>query len=499
MFRPLVVNTAISAAAYLAISVVGLIVVPVLLAAYGLTLFGLIALARLWMPTGVLGILDLGVGETATLSVARARATSEWKWASDQVAWLVLMAGVVGITGGIGLFFGADALTGALKVPVEQAGEFAIILQWTAAALPLLFGSLVAEGIVKGFEEYSTVRAIEVLSSLIYGIGSLSVVWLGGSYADVAYLAVAANVLRAVVSMLAAGRCLWRSSLTVGRWHRAGLADCWQLTRLMATNKMLGTSQVQAAPVLVGLLVGPAGVGVYDVLVRLPRFAKSVLGLVNSALLPFAARLEAGERTADLCRLGAAGLPIVAVITMPPLMAAATFSEPILRLWLGPALASYWPWQALMFVVPILTVLVGFGATALLSRRSVPGRMNRMLAVQLCLQFLISIALVQHLQERAFILGQVAAMAVTFYWQMRLVLREQGLGVQVVRRLATVAGIGFALSAASLPFASGLGSIWDLAFAASLYTVTFWLVTWWLLPSKELRSEILNRLTRARG
>lgn len=494
MFRTLIVNTVISALAYLAISVVGLVVVPVLLGAYGLVVFGLIALARLWMPTGALGLLDLGIGETATQTIARARASAEWKWAGDQLAGLILIALCVGVSTGALLHFGAETLSSLLRVPSAEVENFSRILRITAWLLPLLFVGLVAEGIVKGFEDYRTVRSIEVLASLLYGAGAVGVALAGGAYPLVAYAALGANVVRAIAALIAAALRSREGPLNLLRRPEAsGFRECWSRTRLMAANRLLSTLQVQAAPPLVGVFVGPSGVAVYDILVRLPRFAKSVLGLVNSAVLPFAARLDAGARHDDLRRLGAAGLPVVAAVTMPPLFAAAVFSEPLLALWLGPELSAYWAWQSAMFAVPLLTVLVGFGVTALLGRPVVLKRLNRYLAMQFGVQMLISLVLVGSLAERAFIAGQVAAAAITFYWQMRLIFRNQSLGAAEAKRLVIIAVVGVALGAVGLSCAGWVDDLAGLVAGAGVFVIVYWVSLALLLFDRDQRRVFINR------
>lgn len=46
----------------------------------------------------------------------------------------------------------------------------------------------------------------------------------------------------------------------------------------MFATKILDTLQTQAASPLIGLLIGPAAVGALDAVVRLPHFAKLLLG-----------------------------------------------------------------------------------------------------------------------------------------------------------------------------------------------------------------------------
>ena len=72
--KRLVRNTAINFAAFGLVSLISLALVPLLIAAYGLEFFGLIVLARLLLPTGIMGLFDLGLPNSATRHIAHASA-----------------------------------------------------------------------------------------------------------------------------------------------------------------------------------------------------------------------------------------------------------------------------------------------------------------------------------------------------------------------------------------------------------------------------------------
>ena len=92
MFKSLIKNTLISGVAFFAVSVLGLLLVPYLVSAYGVAGFGVISLARLFIPLMGMGIFDLGFGEIATHSVARARAESRWGHALAVLLQISLLA-----------------------------------------------------------------------------------------------------------------------------------------------------------------------------------------------------------------------------------------------------------------------------------------------------------------------------------------------------------------------------------------------------------------------
>ena len=271
----------------------------------------------------------------------------------------------------------------------------------------------------------------------------------------------------------------------------------------MFSNKTLGAAQSQAVPVLIAIVLGVTAVGTFDALTRLPRFAKSVLGLLNSTVLPLAARLESEMDLKNMRRLAQTGTLIVGLLALPPLASAMVFSKPILEIWLGGALTHYWHWQAATFLIPALTSLVGFGAIALIVRPKVTSAMNRLVLVQILLQFGLSLALVDVLQERAFILGQVIAMVITFIWQMRLIAVELNTSISTYWRLARIVMMCVGLVPLGMFIQRWIEGPVTLGMAMVVWTLAVWSVCLFGVLDREqralLRSHIVTKFLHSRS
>jgi O-antigen/teichoic acid export membrane protein len=437
VFRSLFLNTLVSAAAYFAVSVIGLLIVPMLLATYGLAEFGLLTLARLFLPAAVLSLFDMGYGEIATQVVAEARVNGKWPAVRAQLRLLASIVLAVGCSIGLTLFALASLFCDWLHVDARHREDFATLLRFTALAQPVLFLSLLLEGVVKGFERYRRLRLLEVVCTLSYAVCVPLAAALNWPYHWVAYAFLLSLVLRALLAGLTAWKLLAAEGGLAPAEHspearRFVLNRC----RLMWTGRIMGGLQHQSPPLLIGALIGPAGVGAYDVLVRLPRFVKMIFSLLNVALLPLAARIDAAGEIGQLRTLGAAGMLLLPIIAFPPLAAAAAFAEPLLAVWLGEAFRKDGLWLALLFLVPAMNTLVGFGQQILMTRTNFVRMSNNLMIVQLVVQFAVSFGLVGLLQERSFVLGYVLAPLAVFIPQMRMIVREQALGGDVAPRTA---------------------------------------------------------------
>jgi O-antigen/teichoic acid export membrane protein len=496
MFAGVARNVLISAAAFFAVSVVGLLLVPVLLSAYGLEGFGQIALARLFVPLAALAVIDIGFGEIAMISVASARVDKDWGRCCRVLGLDMTAALLMGVASGVVLWSVASLVPRWAGLSVSDGSSLAFVLRFTAVLMPVFFISLVLEGVLKGYEDFARQRSLEVVGALTYAAMTLAAVGLGLDFYTVCLAFLASLVLRAGMAAFFAGRLLacdgarpivWR--VEDGTWFKGR-------ARLLHRSKVLGALQGSGPSLLVSMAVGAAGLAVYEALTRLPKFAKSVLGLLNSTVQPLAVRLESQLQGDGLTRFGRSGLLIVAIIAIPALGAGAALSEPIIRLWLGPSLAVLWPWQAMYFAVPALGAVVGFGGSALLARGSAIAAMSRITVVYLLIVFTVGLLGADVIGERAFIAGQALAALVTFPVNMVLIRREMRLDKGTVIMLAKIFIVVLVLIPPTVLWAGQISSVPVLIASAAGWVTIAFLASLVFAVDAETRSPFFGEVRR---
>ncbi len=165
----------------------------------------------------------------------------------------------------------------------------------------------------------------------------------------VAYIYLATLVIRALAVLIAAITALGTKNARFSAWTADVRHELLHRCLLLLQGKLIGGITGPIQPFLIGLLLGPTAVGTYDALVRLSRVSKIVVGLLTSALLPVASRLDERGSTTTFQRLGELGLIMLPMFTVPPLAAAAILSPEIMQIWIGPLLAPYAFWMGLGF------------------------------------------------------------------------------------------------------------------------------------------------------
>jgi O-antigen/teichoic acid export membrane protein len=492
MFRHLAINTIASAGAFTAVSIVGFLLIPVLVATYGVKDFGYILLARLFLPTGILVLFDLGFSEIASQSIARARENKAWTEAGADVSVLLSVALGVGATLGFLLLVGAEKLTTLMGAADSPHAGFAAILRATGMTLPFLFAATILEGVVKGYGAFRSLRLIEVGSTLAYGAAALALAKSAFPFETVAYAYLATTLLR--------GGLVAANAVRVGLGRKCTLAaPDWPAVRrilprcaLMGQSRLLGVLQGPAQQPLIAILIGPTGVAMVEVLAKLPRFCKAALGLLGSALVPLAARLDALNDVKRVGELASWGMLLSSSCAFPPLAGAALLSEPILRLWAGTTFAAYWPWHAMMFVWPMAVAVSGFGSTALIVRPRALAALNRLAAAQLAGQYALALSLRVEFQERAFLLAQAVGVVVALAFALRILVREHHLQAGLLWRILAIFAIGAALATVWSMFVDprALESWGSTATAFALWCLIYWSAIWVLVLQRSERERI---------
>jgi O-antigen/teichoic acid export membrane protein len=401
-------NTAISAVAFGLAGVLGLFSVGLIAKFYGLAGLGLIALARSFLPSGFLALIDFGVSETTTQMVARGR-LGDWAAASERVSFLTAIAAVTGLFSSIVLWFWAPELAVLFKVAPEEAAAFVTILKSTALVTPIAFVGLIVEGALKGFEEYGWLRMTEVGGSLLYVAAIYLAVWAQLSFEWVAYAYLATVVIKYVLLTIIVAITARGTSLRFSYWSRETREDLVYRSWLMLNSRIGGVLQQIIIPLLIGALYGPAQVGAYDLLMRLPRFLKAVLSPLLSAILPISAHIDEKTDVRRLQLLGRNSFVLPAAIVVPVVVLMALYSEEILKVWVGPQSAEEWPWLALALIVPAANVMISAGQTALIVRADFMRFANRFLYSQVLVQYAVTAVALHWFHDRAFILGWVVS------------------------------------------------------------------------------------------
>ncbi len=478
--------------AFTASSLAGFFLVPFFIKAYGVNGLGLIVLSRLLLPSGIVGLLDFGISEIATIIIASARGNGRWSEASSRLIALLKNTMLVGFFAAFIVFLLRNKLTIWLHVPADAAESFDFIILISLISLPILSIGLFFEGISKGFENFFALRVAEIISTLLYVVLSLTSIHLNKSFVWPVMAFLLSQHIKAFILGLIYIRFLFSALKSNFTFKKVSNRYVVKRAHLLLTSRILSTGQHQLPSLLVATFTGPLGVGFFDLISRIPRFCKGVFALIGSSVLvPVASRLTASRDHDRLRKAGYVVLSIAPAFIFPPLAALGMLSGDVLFFWLGNVnLLHNAGWLTLYLLIPAINTVVSLQNSTLMNRPDYLKRNNKIAAFQLTIQITISLACLHWFSQNSFIIGQVFAAILAMFWQIKLANRYIKLPYDLRDSFffylgVTIVVVGLVFSLLSTPL---FDNIHELIVALILITIFLWVLTYYVFLDAEAKN-----------
>lgn len=407
MYQKLIIDTTITGIAFFVSGIIGLIALPLMLKAYGVYVLGLIVSARAFLPTGFAGILDFGISEISSQIIAAARVDNEWPRASARLLALLISAALIGCVVSAAIYSLSPHILKWIDVAPNLQKEFELCLYWIAILNPLLFILICLEGVLKGFEKFLLLRSLETLWLSAHFIAIVLITSFQASY----YLIILSLVLCNTIKGICLGFVSWRlfPHLVIILPSKSDIIFIKDKAGLLLFSRVLGNLQHQLPIIVMASLFGPAAVGIYETVTRLPRFLKSALGTLAAVVIPTAAKLDAIGHDDEMKNLGVILAVVFPSLLLSLIIPAAIFSQEILYLWVGPDLVPYSHWMSIFLLVPLINTILSFQNSILLGRNSYLYKNNKISCMQTIVQWFLSLFLTWPFAQFGFIAGQVIA------------------------------------------------------------------------------------------
>lgn len=446
---------------FASIALIGIAMSGVFVRAYGLAGYGVLVLARLLLPSGLLGLIDFGLPLATSRFLAEAIALRERERAGE-VFFIALTGGAIlgfGIQFAI-LCVGMDRTGWLLGLDAADSASFAPIAKATLIGSPLLFIGLMAQAILEGSGRFASVRLTELLTTLAFVVAALAAIANGNSLVAVGMAYLASQLLKSLVLLVAAlltDVYSWPTS--IASIVRLAKQFIWFCAALLPGRVASSTMQF-LTPALISAVSGPAGTATYDLLQRIPRFTKTTIGMFNSVFLPAAVHLRTADNKSSERVLLLSATRLSLAMGVPITFSGIIFSSDILQFWLGSSANSGWAiYFCIAWVYPMFIVWSAPAGMILIARPDAVLRLSNLGILTCIVFFAIGVALASTLGAPSFVVAWSVAAIGSAFLIMQLAARKFEL--RFAELLAPLYSIGVAL----LPSAAmslALRQVWPI-------------------------------------
>jgi O-antigen/teichoic acid export membrane protein len=312
---------------------VALATVPLIVRGLGDAGYGVYALIT--AIVGYFAIIDINVTAGSVKHIAAHWAQGNAHDGIDQtITFGLLVYSALGLVGGIAVFVTAPWLVhDVFDVPAVLTATATTALK--LAAVGFLVGQLQSylDSVPQSLLRYDSSARLDVLFGSVVPVATVLVLMLGGGLVHVILLRLVASSVHCVLlwrtirGLLPAWRLRWPA--------RALRRSLLHFSAYACLNRFAAMSYAYADKLIIGALVGVAGLAVYAVASTLANRLLGLTGRLASVLFPAASALAASNELPRLVQIYLKASRYLTFINGAMLLLVGVFAEPILRYWMS--------------------------------------------------------------------------------------------------------------------------------------------------------------------
>ena len=344
--------------------IIGLLLAPVIIRKLGVAEYGLWVL--LFSMLDYLRMLDFGFRAAVVNACARARARQDWTDVNATVSTALVYFLVAGLGSSVVAIVLRDPLVSLFGVPADlrpQALALVTIIG-LSVGLRLMLSPLTAT--LEAFQRFELVNRAYVSALLVRSIGSLAALLAGYGLVTMAWIILAAQALENVWNFLSVRRVVPAFHLSPAIVSRGRLASLFEYGRHSAVMVIANMFSLQAPATVIGLLRGPADVGIFALPQRLLLYSAEALAKVSDVTSSVTAELDEARSRERVWRLAVVTNRTCLALFVPLAIFLWFYGTPLLRLLVPPIAEASGPLIRIMLVYLLFAVAGQYNAGAVL-------------------------------------------------------------------------------------------------------------------------------------
>lgn len=405
-----------------------LVLLPFLIHQLGTEAYGVWALAiSLSFIGGYASLTDLGVEASAARYVAEGRSTDDDEAVNRTLSTALAFFGGMALLITPPLVLLAGALTGLFNIDADLQNDAQLCFMLVACHLFFELPARVFFAALEGVQRFTVYQAIEATRAILQAALFVTVVLAGWGIVGLGAALAATSLLVLIVGAIASRRAIPSMRLSPSRVSRVELRRLIRFGGALFILRFAGLLYRQMDRVIIGIALGVRQVTTYEVANRIQGGALMVQSISTSAVLPAAAYARAQPQI--LRDMYVRGTRYSSAISLPVVIAALIFAEPLITDWLGDSLRDAVSPTRIFLCVLLLMIFNNVGTTMLVALgRRLKAYIVAVVA-NVLINLVVSIALVHPLGINGVLIGSLIGNGLLAPYLVHLCLREFGVSV----------------------------------------------------------------------
>jgi O-antigen/teichoic acid export membrane protein len=314
-------------------AVLVLVMTPVLLNGLGTEAFGV------WTLVGAfsfyLRLLDLGFSRTAQKTIAEYAARKDPRGMREAIStlfWLLVLPGIAALLIGAAI---ALLFPDLFDVTGELSTESQILILIVTLELAISVPTDTFTGSLIGLQRFDLVNLTFILTAIAQNVGWVVVLATGGGLVELGIVSITFGVVGQFARYLYVRRLIHGASISPELFNRRLIRPYAAQSLWFSVTWVGEIVRTRVDVLVVGLVVGVSGAGIYGVAQKLTWAVIEVVEPVTRVFFPHSASLAPGESRATLQESLLAATRITLGIALPLCVTFSALATQILDAWVG--------------------------------------------------------------------------------------------------------------------------------------------------------------------
>ena len=350
-----------------AVGAIQIVTISVFLTQFGIEAYGLFVLLRLFLPSGLLLFFDFGLNESATRFISYNFKNKEVQRQSISLILFIFI--LISLFLSFLIYSNIQNLSNFFSLNnLESKNLFSEGLWLISLMIPIFYLGSLSESILRGKESFFIIKICEMLQALIFlffifisqnfelSIRSIIIFFI---------LLVSLRYFFIFLFVLTKNRDLFAFKFPTQKLS----TEVFSFSRNIILGKMLSLITNNIGLIWVGT-IDVSFAGIYEAIMRIPKFFKSLIAQFNSSLVPYTAKMLSLKKQDDLSNTINMILSMQFYFWTPLISSIAWFGSDLVLIWLGKEYIQYGIFFSLAFIVNLFYCSSSAIASAALAEKS---------------------------------------------------------------------------------------------------------------------------------
>ena len=399
-------NTSIISSSGILLGILNFIVVSILVSHLGFEKYGVFVFILYFsVNNGFMSLFDFGIKSITTKYISQHLALNEYSKINEFINFSFFLSILIGVVISLFtlLFFHNIE---SYFVDINTYSGFFDTFKWFVLSYVLQFVNYTFIGIYEGFQRYDISKIMEVFFYVLQSILIITIVLLNLQINYFIYVFIFIFTINFVINIIVFKR-LFEFRLCFNNM-RISAVKFYDIAKHMFPTQLSSMVYNQYPKFFILSFLNTTSLGIYDVIVKIPRFLKTIAGFINSALMPAVSELTALGKNESVNNIYELGFRLNLFILVPILTAVIYFAQPIMHIWINDTM--HYQYMQVFVIWNLLVPYVTFGGPLLVGMNKELKFMKNVSWSITIISIVVSLILIRDLELWGIVFGQLSGL-----------------------------------------------------------------------------------------